>query len=329
MNQQQTLLLGARDIARCISRDHYFECVRGAFALMDGDQLVVPEVGHIPVPAGAVHIKSAAMLAQQPVIAVKINANFPDNPSQRGLPTIQGTIALIDGRTGVLLALMDSAEVTTMRTAAATAVAASVLARPDSRRLAVIGCGVQARAHVEFLRGRFPLESIALFDRDADRAAALQQALGSDTPNVGVGASLDATTVDSDIIVTCTSSKSAFLATRHVRNDAFVAAVGADNNDKQELMPELLAGGHLVVDVLEQCARIGELHHALDDGVMDRSGVYATLTDIVSGRLASPPHDRPVIFDSTGTASQDVAAAAAIFENAMALNIGMPVSLAS
>jgi ornithine cyclodeaminase/alanine dehydrogenase-like protein (mu-crystallin family) len=99
----------------------------------------------------------------------------------------------------------------------------------------------------------------------------------------------------------------------------FVSAVGADSEHKQELSPELMARSTVVVDVLEQCERIGDLHHAIAAGAMRREDVHAELADVVSGRRPGRRTPEEVtVFDSTGTALEDVAAAAMVFERAVA-----------
>jgi alanine dehydrogenase len=135
-------------------------------------------------------------------------------------------------------------------------------------------------------------------------------------------------TRDSDISVTCTTSRRAILHPGDVRAGSFVAAVGADNPEKQEIEPALLAASTVVVDVLEQCATIGDLHHALDAGVMTRADVHAELGEIVAGRRPGrAADDEIIVFDSTGTALQDVAAAALVYERAVAAGRGARVNL--
>ena len=115
---------------------------------------------------------------------------------------------------------------------------------------------------------------------------------------------------------------------RSVAAGAFVAAVGADNPEKQEIEPEMLAASAVVADVMEQCAGIGDLHHAIAAGLMRREHVRAELADVVSGRRAGRlSADEVVVFDSTGTALQDVAAAALVFERALATGAGLSVHL--
>jgi ornithine cyclodeaminase/alanine dehydrogenase-like protein (mu-crystallin family) len=130
---------------------------------------------------------------------------------------------------------------------------------------------------------------------------------------------LPTATRSSDICVTCTSSREVILGAGDVNPGAFVAGVGADNPDKQELDPALLARSAVVVDILDQAVTSGDLHHAIAAGVMTRDDVRAELGAVVSGRTAGRLHDDEiVIFDSTGTALQDVAAAAAVYEKALA-----------
>jgi len=130
------------------------------------------------------------------------------------------------------------------------------------------------------------------------------------------------------IWVTCTPARRWFLGREHVAPGAFVAAVGADNPDKQEIEPELLANSAVVADVLEQCATIGDLHHAIARGVMRREDVRAELADVVSGHASvRRTPEEVVVFDSTGTALQDVAAAVAIYSRAVETGDALVVDL--
>src|SRR5262249_22842761 len=132
----------------------------------------------------------------------------------------------------------------------------------------------------------------------------------------------------SDVCVTCTPARHAFLMASDVAPGTFIAAVGADAHGKQELEPALVASATLVGDVLAQCAEIGELQHVLAAGLMTREQVHAELDQVIVGR--KPGRTRPdeiTIFDSSGTALQDVAAAIAVFEKARALHRGTEVRL--
>jgi ornithine cyclodeaminase/alanine dehydrogenase-like protein (mu-crystallin family) len=113
-----------------------------------------------------------------------------------------------------------------------------------------------------------------------------------------------------------------------VARGAFVAAVGADSPDKQELDPALMQGNKVVVDILEQCVTIGELHHALEEGLIGKEDVHAELGEVVVGRKAGrDSEDEVIIFDSTGTALQDAAAAAIVYEKAVSQGRGVTLNL--
>ncbi len=119
--------------------------------------------------------------------------------------------------------------------------------------------------------------------------------------------------------MTCTTSREPLLRPEHVRPGAFIAAVGADNPVKQELHPALMAVNKVVADVIEQCATIGDLHHAIVAGVMTASDVHAELGEVVAGKKSGRTSPEEItIFDSTGMALQDVAAAAWVYEKAVA-----------
>ena len=261
----------------------------------------------------------------------KINANFPGNPERRGLPTIQGVVALFDAEDGRLLALLDSMEITSLRTAAATAVAAKHLARDDAATVTICGCGAQSRSQLRALACVRALRRVYAFDAQPDRArrfaADMTAELGLD---VSVVTTLSEVARSADIWVTCTPSERWLVGRDHVGRGAFVAAVGADNPAKHEIEPELVAECTVVADVLDQCATMGDLHHALEAGVMRVSDVHAELAEIVSGQKRgrrSP--DETIIFDSTGSALEDVAAAMVVYRRALAAGAGIPVDLAA
>jgi ornithine cyclodeaminase/alanine dehydrogenase-like protein (mu-crystallin family) len=108
-----------------------------------------------------------------------------------------------------------------------------------------------------------------------------------------------------------------------VRPGIFIAAVGADNADKQEIDPALFACARVVVDSLEQCAEIGDLHHALAANAITRDGVHATLAELVAGQKPGRGDEREItLFDSSGLGLQDVASAHAVYRRALASGVG-------
>ena len=322
-----TLLLTRRDVCELLNLDLCIAAVERAFALHADGKTLTPGVLGISAPDGGFHIKAAGLALDRLYFSAKINANFPANQKRFGLPTIQGVIALCDGETGYPLALIDSIEITALRTAAATAVAAKFLARPESATATICGCGVQGRAQLAALAHVLPIRRCFAHDLDPecarDFSAEMTKLLGFAVMPVN---ELKAALQQSDVCVTCTPSRQSFIHHGMVVPGTFIAAVGADSHDKQEIEPALLAASTLVVDILDQCAGIGELHHALVAGVLTRSDVHAELADIVAGRRPGRSSAEEItIFDSTGTALQDVAAAVAVYECAQRSGRGVAV----
>ena len=331
IHARATRVLTRRDVRDLLDMDACIAAVDEAFrAHADGATLPSGVLG-THVPDGGFHVKTAGLRDARghSYFAMKINANFPGNPRLRGLPTIQGVISLHDATDGALLALLDSIEITTLRTAAATAVAARHLARTDAHVVTVLGCGVQGRSQLHALRRVRPIERVFAWDIEPAAAARyaeeMTRALGCEVQAV---AKYGEAVRTSDIVVTCTPSRRPLLSADDVPSGCFVAAVGADSENKQELAPELLARSIVVADVLEQCARIGDLHHALAAGVLRREDVHAELADVVSGRRPGRRSAAEVtVFDSTGTALEDVAAAALAYERAVDAGLGIELRL--
>jgi ornithine cyclodeaminase/alanine dehydrogenase-like protein (mu-crystallin family) len=193
----------------------------------------------------------------------------------------------------------------------------------------MVGCGAQGAVQLAAVAAVRPLDHAYVLDADQPRAEALA-ARATTTLGVRVEATKDlgAALRESDILVTCTSARAAFVFAPDVRPGTFIAAVGADNRGKQELAPDLVASATVVVDSLEQCAEIGELQHVLGAGLMRRDQVHAELADLVCGRRPGRTRDDEItIFDSSGVALEDVAAAVVVYEKARAAGRGTEVKL--
>jgi ornithine cyclodeaminase/alanine dehydrogenase-like protein (mu-crystallin family) len=322
-------ILSRRHVLELLSVRECIAAVESAFSLHADGRTLGPGVLGVPVARGGFHIKAAGLVGARSYFAAKTNGNFPDNPQRFGLPTIRGTVVLADAETGEPLALMDSASVTALRTGAATAVAAKHLARPDSRSATIVGCGVQGAIQLAAVAAVLPLTHAWVLDAEPARAQALAARAEADLGfRVSATTDLHAALRASEVCVTCTPSQQAFVSRDDISPGAFVAAVGADNRGKQELEPLLVAASTLVVDVLEQCAEIGELQHALAAGLMRREDVHAELADVVGGRRPGRTRaDEITVFDSSGTALQDVAAAVVVYEKALLSGAGAEVKL--
>ena len=297
--------------------DDYLDAVERAFRAHGEGRTSQPMPLHIAVEGGGFHAKGAFAALDRAYVAVKVNSNFPGNPA-KGLPTIQGAVLLYDAADGRLLAILDSMEITSKRTAAASALAARYLARQDARAIAILGCGEQGRAQLAAIARVRPIAQAFAWDADTAKARhfAHEMAESLGIPVEALPALPDAIST-ADIVVTATSSAQPFLTRALVRPGTFIAAVGADNPHKSELDPDLFEGTKVVADSLEQAAAMGDLHHAIEAGKATRESVHAELTDIVAGRKPGRTNDAEItIFNSTGLAIEDVASAAVAYERA-------------
>jgi alanine dehydrogenase len=326
-----TLLLTRKDVAELMPLNECVQVVEEAFRLQGEGRAPAPGVLGVHAQGGGFHIKTGILPLGRNYFAAKTNANFPGNPA-RGLPTIQGVILLFDADNGQVLAAMDSMEITTLRTGAATAVAAKYLARKDSRTATICGCGNQGRVQLRAIKRACPLEKVFAWDLQKDAAERFALAMAAELAiAVAPVDDLPAVLRQSDLCVTCTPAKKFFIHEKDVSPGMFIAAVGADNEDKQELDPALLGTKNKVVaDVVAQCAAIGDLHHALTAGKATVSGVYAELGEIVCGKKPGRTSAEEItIFDSTGMALQDVASAALVYERAMTAGKGLRLDFGS
>ena len=247
-----------------------------------------------------------AMETSRRLATIKVVGYHPHNPAKRVLPTILSSVVQFDTESGHLLALMDATFLTALRTGAASAVASRILARPDSRVLALIGCGVQAVAQVHGLSRCFALERIRLFDSD-DRAA---ESFAARIASLGLGdvtceraASANAALRGADILCTTTSVQP---GAGPVFDDVDLApslhinAVGSDFHGKIEVPLSVLERSYICADFVEQCLLEGECQQ------IERDAIDVTLVELVQNPgAARSARERISVYDSTGWALQD------------------------
>jgi ornithine cyclodeaminase/alanine dehydrogenase-like protein (mu-crystallin family) len=324
------IILSQRDLRAAMRFGDYVEAVAEGFRLLAEGGSSSPVPTQIDVAQGAFHVKGGSLPRGPGYVAVKVNANFPDNRARHGLPTIQGAVLLADASNGRPLALLDSAEITLQRTGAATAVAARHLARPDARTATVCGCGAQAPLQLAALRHERDIQRVFAWDIDPAVARAFASRMQAEFAlAVEPVTVLREATRTSDVIVTCTPARVPFLGIDDVRAGCFVAAVGADSPAKSEIKPDLISAATVVVDRLDQAVVMGDLHHAIAAGAKRADEVAAELGQIVAGtRPGRRAPDEIIVFDSSGTGVQDVAAASMAYEVARERGLGVRCCLA-
>ena len=316
-----THLLSRTDVERLLTPQACMTAVEDAFRRHAIGVAQAPGILGMHSGDGSFHVKAAGLDGH---FAAKLNANFPGNPAF-GLPTIQGFVILSSARDGRLLALLDSIAITALRTAAATAVAVKYLARGETQAVLVCGCGGQAAAQLRAVLALRKPKRVYACDQDVRKAQAFASSMTSET-GIAVEATADLHKAsECAIVITCTTARRCFLLRDMVSPGTFVAAVGADHEEKQEIDPDLMAHATVVTDLTRQASAIGDLHHALTAGKMAVEDVHAELGEVVAGiKRGRASDDEIVIFDSTGTGLQDVAAAIATYRQALDVGAGTP-----
>ena len=257
-------------------------------------------------------------------VGVKWVNSHPQNPARHGLPAVIGVYILSDPDTALPLAIMDATLLTAMRTGAAGAVASKYLAVEKPRTMGFIGCGVQARVLLEAHRVVYPEIAgdieLRMADIHDEAAAAFAREAGGSAVSLESAAACD-------IVCTSTPSQSPVVKQSWLSPGAHINAMGADGPGKQELDPDILLAGKLVIDDPAQAFHSGEVNIPLHKGILTEEGVYAMLGEIVAGKKAGRTGDEITIFDSTGLAIQDVAVAKAIYDQARERGVGQNIAL--
>ena len=290
------------DPASCIA------AVEQAFTAYATGAAELPGVIHLDVPehGGEIHIK-AGHLHGGNWYACKFASGFAGRND--------GVVLTFDARTGAPAGILfDGGYLTDLRTAAAGAVAARHLALPEIHTLAVIGTGIQSRLQPQLLGSVRPIDAVRVWGRRREAAEATAKEIGATVADT-VQAAVDG----AEIVVTVTASRSPVLRAEWLAPGALVIAIGSDGPQKQELDVDVLArADRVIADSLPQCSRLGEIHHALDAGVI-RADDVTELGQITSGR--APGRRTPgemIVCDLTGVGVQDVAAATVVMQRALA-----------
>lgn len=319
-------LLFEADIRRLAGPKEALVAVREAFVKLARGEAVLPGVLGIDIPETRTeaHVKGA-FLRGAPYFSVKAASGSYDNPS-RGLPVSGGLSMAFDATTGFPRAILfDNGYLTDLRTGAAGALAADLLAKKDVDRIGILGVGTQARYQLAALLGVRKVGTVIAYGRSTVKAAAYAREVESrHGVRVTVATTMEKAVRGSDIVVTVTPSTQPLVQADWVEDGTHITAVGSDGPDKQELDVRVLQKADKVVaDSLEQCLRLGEIHHAVEAGVLTRQDIYAELGEIAAGlKPGRESDDEITIADLTGVGVQDAAMANLVVEQAIRQGLG-------
>jgi ornithine cyclodeaminase len=307
-------ILTESDLRQAVKLDlEAVKCVERAFVALASGKVVMPPIMSMQIAEhhGEVDVKTAYMPGLD-TFAIKMSPGFFDNP-KIGLPSVNGLMVQFSATTGLVQAvLLDNGYLTDVRTAAAGAVAAKWLSRPEARIAGIIGTGTQARLQLEALTLVRPIRKAAIWGRDPDKAARMAEDSRSTLGiEVAVAPGIEELAHESDIIVTTTPSTEPLIEASDLRPGQHVTAMGSDADYKCELHPSAIARADLYAcDNLAQCLAQGELRAAVAAGAVTADLPHRELGDVIASGIPGRTDAADItICDLTGTGIQDTAIA--------------------
>ncbi len=278
-----------------------------ADALAEGHRRPPPEIRDQFLTRGEDTLLARSAWIDGMGVAVKSVTVVPGNAA-RGLPSVHGALVLFDDATGEVEAVIDSGLVTRWKTAADSILGARLLARPDARRLLILGAGAVAASLVEAYRAAFPGLAVAVWSRSAAGARALAAETGA-----AAAEDLAAAVGDADIIATATMTRTPLLQGGWLRPGQHLDLIGAYKADMREVDDDCLRRARIFVDSFETTLEhIGELKDPLARGVIARADVLGDLRDLVAGRVGRRSPEEITLFKNGGGAHLDLMTARVI-----------------
>jgi ornithine cyclodeaminase len=323
------LILNQAEVRQLLPMADCIGAVRAALTTLALGQAHQPlrSVVRPPQSAGLMATMPAHLSGPLPMFGLKVVTVFHDNPLQ-GKDAHQGVVLLVDPETGEPTAMVNASAITMIRTAAASAVATDALARPEASRLAVIGSGVQARAHVLAMDCVRPLTEVRLVSRNIEHARRLAAELGPQmAASIVATDSVENALKDADLVVTATNATSPVLQRDWLSPGSHINAIGSSIPSTRELDSATMAAGLLFTDRRESLLNeSGDYLMAVADGALGPDDIRGELGDLligtVSGRNSA---DQITIFKSLGLSVEDLAAASLAVERARTIGAGVEV----
>ena len=325
-------ILVEAEIRSCVSLDDkaMTAVARGFTCLAEGKATLPPIIRiDIPENRGEVDIKTAYIHGLD-WFAIKVASGFFDNPLL-GLPYGSGMMVIMSARTGFLEALLlDNGYLTDLRTGIAGAIAARYLAPEKIDTAGVIGSGTQARYQIKALKLVRDFRRLLVYGIVPEQVDRYVQEMHSELGVEVVKAEHPEQVVrHSDFVVTTTPSRDPYLKAEWLHPGLHITCMGSDAEHKQELYPEVFSRpDRIVCDRKSQCFRLGELHHALEAGVIAVEDEIYELGELTAGRLPGRQSDDQItVCDLTGVGVQDTAIALLAFERALGKGLGIAIEV--
>lgn len=326
------LLLTAEDVRKALPMNEAIEAMKNAYASLSGGRAVVPLRTRLPIPnSDALSLIMPAFAGSEAgdALAVKVVSLFPTNPS-RGLAYIQAAVLVFDPETGHAIALLEGSSLTAIRTGAASGAAIDLLARRNSKAVAIFGAGAQGQTQLEAACTARSIETAFIYDPNPDKA----QAFSADTSGKGripgdirVAGSAKEAVESADIICTATTSLRPVFQDSDIKEGTHISAVGSYRPDMQEVPAETLLRAKVFVDSRSaSLEEAGDLIQPMQAGLFDESHICGELGEVVLGQIPGRQSQEEITyFKSVGIAVQDAMAAQVALTNARKMDLGTEV----
>ncbi|HJS18603.1 MAG TPA: hypothetical protein VJ785_07630 [Anaerolineales bacterium] len=327
------LILTAEDVRKALPMNEAIEAMKKAYASLSDGTAVVPLRTRLPIPhSEALSLFMPAYVNSQDgnALAIKIVSLFPTNP-RRGLAYIQAAVLVFDPQTGQAIALLEGSSLTAIRTGAAGGAAIDLLARPQSKVVAVFGAGAQGRTQLEAACTARQVDTAFIYDPNPRKAEIFAEDLrgkGSVTKDIRIASSAQEAVENADIICTATPSLKPVFEDQHVRPGTHISAVGSYMPEMQEVPAQTLQRAKIFIDSRSaSLEEAGDLIQPMRAGLFNETHICGELGEVVLGRIPGRQAEEEITyFKSVGVAVQDAMAAQLALDNARRMNIGTEVA---
>jgi len=323
-------VISARELRELLPFGECVDAVERAMRSVSAGKVLMPLRQFMPLPSGDGRLAwMPGYLGDPECFGIKLLSLFPGNPKV-GLSSHVGLYVLYESAHGRPVAIMEASALTAIRTAAASVVATRALARPDSRTLAVIGTGEEARSHIDAFQAVRPFERVIVWGRNPDATRELAEyALAAGCVHVEIAGSIAAAAAEADVICTVTGSPTAILFGRDIRGGTHLCLVGASIPGSREVDDDLVALSRYFVDYRGSAmAQAGELRDAIAAGRVTEAHLLGEIGDVLSGTVPGRLADDDVtVYKSLGVAAQDLVSALVVYRHALERGLGTVAEL--
>lgn len=323
------LLLSREDIKKVFTMQDAIEAVKQAFTLLVDGKCDAPLRTNIQAPKyEGCFLFMPAYVEEMDTASLKIINIFPHNIDQ-GIPSSPAQVLLIDGKNGLVTAVLDGTYVTQLRTGASSGAAFDMLAKKDCRIGALIGTGGQAATQLEAMLAARKLEEVRVYDLNHDRTAAfaerMQKELESYGAKITAVASADEAVDDADLLITVTPSSTPVFDGTKIKKGCTISCVGAYQHHMQEMDPAILPRASKIYFDSQDAvlSESGDILIPLEEGIITKDDFTGDLGNVIKGELVGRENDDEIIvYETVGVATQDLVTAKIIYDKAMEAGIG-------